>query len=136
MVEVLHQRVWLWDGNEPNARCWSLIVRKDKADNKVKYSLSNAAKETSLERLVYMQAQRYLVERVFQDAKNQCGMGDYQARGWRSWYHHMAIIMMAMLFMLEQRLKNKDDLPLLSCADIAAVLKHILPHRAVIANFI
>jgi SRSO17 transposase len=44
------------------------------------------------------------VERSFQDAKTSCGMSDYQARGWRSWHHHMALVMMAMLFMLEQRI--------------------------------
>ncbi|MCI5145212.1 MAG: hypothetical protein D3923_06690, partial [Candidatus Electrothrix sp. AR3] len=35
-----------------------------------------------------MQAQRFWIERSFQDAKNQCGMSDYQSRSWRSWHHH------------------------------------------------
>ena len=128
-VEVLHRRVWLWDGQEPKAYCWHLIVRKDIVTNDIKYSLSNAAEGTSVKRLAYMQAQRYLVERVFQDAKNQCGMGQYQARGWRSWHHHMAMVMMAMLFMLEQRLKNSEAYPLLSCTDIVSILSFFLPHR-------
>ena len=46
--------------------------------------------------------------------KNQCGLGEYQARKWRSWHHHMAMVMMAMLFMLEQRLLHKEKYPLLS----------------------
>ena len=97
----------------------------------IKYSLSNAASNTSTRRLAYMQAQRYWVERPFQDAKNECGMGDYQARGWLAWYHHMTMVMMAMLFMVEQRLYHQVGVPLLSCADITKLLKSILPRRDV-----
>ena len=28
VVEILHQRVWLWDKNGPNAHHWHLIVRR------------------------------------------------------------------------------------------------------------
>ena len=128
-IEVLHRRVWLWDGEESQARFWHLIVRRDTDTNEIKYSLSNAPVETSVERLAYMQGQRCFIERFFQDAKNQCGMGQYQARGWRSWHHHMAMVMMAMLFMLEQRLKNSEAYPLLSCNDVVEILSYFLPHR-------
>jgi len=76
-----------------------------------------------------MQAQRYWVERPFQDAKNQCGMGQYQARGWFAWHHHMSMVQLAMLFMLEQRLQHQPDVPLLSCPDIATLLKSVLPRK-------
>ena len=128
-ISVLHRHVWLWDGKEPTGHLWRLIVRKTIGIDKVKYSLSNANSDISVERLAYMQGQRYLVERVFQDAKNQCGMGQYQARGWRSWHHHMTLVMMAMLFMLQQQLKNISDYPLLSSNDIVELLNYYLPNR-------
>jgi SRSO17 transposase len=28
-VEILHRRVWLWDGEEEHAHCWHLIVRRN-----------------------------------------------------------------------------------------------------------
>jgi SRSO17 transposase len=127
-VKILHQRVWLWDGEESKAHRWHLIVRRD-PNGDLKYSLSNAPASTSYRRLSYMQAQRYWIERNFQEAKNQCGMGEYQARKWRSWHHHMAMVMMAMLFMLEQRMLFKDDYPLLSCFDIVCILNFLLPRR-------
>jgi SRSO17 transposase len=130
-VAVLHRRVWLWDGKESKARYWHLIVRKTLANKEIKYSLSNSADQTPVKRLVYMQGQRYLIERIFQDAKNQCGMGQYQARGWRSWHHHMAMVMMAMLFMLEQQIKYRADHPLLSGNDIVELLTHYLPNRKI-----
>ena len=130
LVDILHQRVWLWDGKENKARKWHLVVRREiTSPKKKKYSLSNASASIPVKRLAYMQAQRYWVERPFQDGKNQCGMGDYQARGWLSWYHHMTIVMLAMLFMTEQRLQHQADIPLLSCGDITTVLKSILPRR-------
>ena len=130
LVDVLHKLVWLWDGDETEANCWHLIVRREVKGNKVKFSLSNAPEDTSLERLIFMQAQRYWVERSFQDAKVECGLGEYQARKWRSWHHHMAMVMMAMLFLLEQRLFYKKNIPLLSCFDIVCILSFLLPQRA------
>lgn len=124
----MHRRVWLWNGVESKARCWHLIVRREKkSPTKIKYSLSNAAPETPMERLAFMQGQRFWVERSFQDAKSYCGMADYQVRLWSGWHHHMAMVMIAMLFMLEERLLQKDDIPLLSLPDIVAVLRLILP---------
>ena len=132
VVDILHQRVWLWDGKENVARNWHLVVRRDlNSPYKRKYSLSNTPVATSIERLAYMQAQRYWVERPFQDAKQQCGMGEYQARGWFAWHHHMTMVMLAMLFMTEQRISYQEDIPLLSCSDITEVLNYLLPRRDV-----
>ena len=134
LVDALHKRVWLWDGQESKAKCWHLVIRCEVKANEIKYSLSNAPENTSLKRLVYMQAQRYWVERSFQDSKMQCGLGEYQARKWRSWHHHVAMVMMAMLFMLEQRLLCKEFDPLTSCTDIVAILSFFLPKRAITAD--
>jgi SRSO17 transposase len=129
-VEVLHRKVWLWDNKEAQARCWRLIVRRECTDRKeMKYSLSNAPVSTTVHRLAQMQGQRYWVERSFQDGKSQVGMGHYQARGWKSWNHHMALVMMAMLFMLKERISQEEAYPLLSCSDIATLLARFLPRR-------
>jgi SRSO17 transposase len=112
IVDVLHKQVWLWDGEESRAHPWHLIVRREvKSPGKLKYSLSNAPTDMSTDRLAYTQAQRFWIERSFQDAKNQCGMSDYQARGWRSWHHHMAMVLLVMLFFLEERILHKEDSP-------------------------
>lgn len=129
-VEILHRRVWVWDGQKERAHFWHLIVRREiGAHKEIKYSLSNAPESTTTERLAFMQGQRYWVERSLQDGKNDVGLGDYQARKWNSWHHHMALVMMAMLFMLKTRLSNKNDYPLLSCSDVKVMLAYFLPRR-------
>ncbi len=129
-VDILTQRVWVWLDNQSDVRQWHLIVRREVAAKQtIKYSLSNAPAETTVERLAYMQGQRYFVERSFQDAKGTVGLDHYQTRGWRAWHHHMAMVMMATLFMLETRLAHKDEYPLLSCPDIVTLLAHFLPRR-------
>src|SRR5712691_1248023 len=131
-VEALHSRVWLWDGGEEKARFWHLVViREVNSKETLKYVLSNAPAETSLERLVQMQRQRFWIERSFEDGKSENGLADYQVRSWRAWHHHMALVMMAMLFMLEEKLAHKQSHPLLSCSDIEILLAHFLPRRDV-----
>lgn len=129
-VEVLHRRVWLWDGHEVKARCWHLIVSREVGlPETTKFALSNASTRTSLRRLVQIHRQRFWIERCFEDGKGECGLGDYQVRGWLAWHHHMALAMMAMLFLLEERLSQKEAYPLLSCSDIEVLLAHFLPRR-------
>jgi len=131
-VEVLWRRVWVWDGRSAKGRNWWLLVQRDpKTHADYKYSLSNAAPSASGEELCRQRAQRFWVERVFEDAKGQVGLDEYQSRGWRSWHHHMAMVSMALLFLLEERQLHKPQYPLLSCADVLALLCYALPKRKV-----
>lgn len=131
-ADILHRRVWLWDGQEARAHCWHLVVRREKdSPETIKYSLSNAPAETPLSRLAFMQAQRFWIEQTLRDGKQEAGLGDYQLRKWRGWQHHMALTMMVMLFMLEERLLNRKETPLLSCSDIRKLLLQFLPKRDV-----
>ena len=111
-------------------RCWHLIVRREvKSEKTIKYTLSNAPADTPILRLGQMQGQRYWVERAFEDAKGECGLADYQALGWRSWHHHVTMVMLAMLFIAEQRVAHQPGLALLTPRDIVEMLKETLPRK-------
>ena len=57
-------------------------------------------------------------------------MTDYQVRGCKAWHHHMALtIIMALHFMVEQKVKNQVNIPLLSCPDIKFFLALNLPKK-------
>lgn len=125
------QVVYVWDGNSERARCMHLLATKMLDGTEIKISLVNRAKGLSLRRLAFMQRQRYWVERSFEDGKSECGMADYQVRKWSAWHHHMAMVMMVMLFMLTERVNHAESHPLLSCADIEEMLAKFLPRRDV-----
>jgi len=135
IVEILHQRVWLWDKNETHTHHWHLIIRRELNSHETcKYTLSNAPAETGTQQLAQMQGQRYWIERAFEDGKSESGMADYQARKWQSWHHHMALVSMAMLFMVEERERHQEEIPLLSCNDIETLLRAFLPRRDIDPN--
>jgi len=129
VAEYLKQRVWLWDGVETRARCWHLLVRREIDGSKLKFCLSNAKPAASLRRLADMQAARHFVERAFEDAKGACGMAQYQVRGWQAWHHHMALVMVALMFLAKERLVNRDTADLLSCKDLVEIMRHKLPRK-------
>ncbi len=107
----------------------AIVRREVNSPGTLKYSLSNAPDQTSTAKLTKMQAQRFWIERAFQDAKSHVGMAQYQARQWQSWHRHMALVMMATQFMLEARLSHADMHPLLSCYDLQILLATTLPDR-------
>lgn len=120
------QKVYLWDGESSNYMERKLVVRV--TENKdgtweYKYAISNAFDgECTTEQLVQMQSQRYFVERSFQEAKQEAGMSQYQVRGWLAWHHHMAMVMMALHFILSEKMLLKDKLPLLSAYDVREMI--------------
>ena len=126
-VKACRRRVWLWDGNENQARQWWAVCFIDSDTGERKFFLSNAPATVSLAKLVCKHSGRYWIERSFQDAKTSVGMADYQARGWLAWHHHMALVMLALLFLLKERRIHSNTLDLLSCQDIIALLDVYLP---------
>jgi len=129
VADYLKQRVWLWDGAEQRARCWHLLVRREIDGAKLKFCLSNAKPEASLRRLADMQVARHFVERAFEDAKGACGMADYQVRGFHAWHHHMALVMVALMFLAKERLAHRATADLLSCNDLVEIMRHKLPSK-------
>ena len=133
-VNYVSQRVWLWDGKEECARLWWALAWQNPdegSEARIHYALSNSAADTPASELVKHGVHRYWIERTFQDAKSEVGMGDYQTRGWLGWHHHMALVMMAMLFMLKEKLLHKSstgELPL-SVGEIVLALSLLLPER-------
>lgn len=128
-AKIWVQAVWQWEPTDARARPRRLVVRQEQ-DGTFKYSLSNAAADVSWERLAYMQTQRFWIERAFQDAKSELGMADYEVRGWKGWHHHMALVCVALLFTLKERLAQAHSVPLLSVRDIVELLEIYLPRRS------
>ncbi len=132
VAEFLHKRVWFWD-RETEPRLWHLIIRRIPKEDGVgwnyKYSLSNAPLKTPTERLAYQQSQRFWVEQAIKDGKDSLGLDEYQVRKWKAWHHHVAMTMLAGLYVLKTRLSNKEALPMLSITDVREILLFFLPKK-------
>jgi len=129
VADYMKQWVWLWNGAEQRARCWHLLVRREIDGANLKFCLSNAKPAANLRTLAEMQAARHFVERAFEDAKGACGMADYQVRGFNAWHHHMALVMVALMFLAKERLAHRDTAELLSCNDLVEIMRHKLPTK-------
>ncbi len=134
LAEYLHGRVWVWDGRETQAHSWHLMVRREVgATTPSHYCLSNAPENTLLAELARVQGQRFFIEHAFREAKSECGMADYQVRRWDAWHHHMALVMLATLFLVKQKMAHRETWPMLSLNDLVTAIAHLLPQRQMTA---
>nr|WP_315814456.1 IS701 family transposase [Paraflavitalea speifideiaquila] len=83
-----------------------LLVRKDK-DGTIKYSLCHAPKYVRTRVLAYRQCKRYFIEQAFRDTKKELGLNEYQTRSEVGWLRHMALCMLAQLFINTEKLRQK-----------------------------
>lgn len=99
-----------------------LIISTETDGSEIKYSLCyNVEGKMPLETALFRQMQRYWIERAFQNVKEQLGLHQYQVRSWKAWHHHIALTLMALHFILQIQVENKEEMPLLSVPDIKLV---------------
>lgn len=122
-VEVSALRVWIWPRESDEPSQWWLVFMVQ-SDGTHKHSLINAPEDTRLEVLARWQGQRFFVEQTFKTAKSHLGAADYQVRKWRAWHHHMALVGLALLFLLEEKQDHRETLPLLSASDVTEMLDY------------
>jgi hypothetical protein len=53
-----------------------------------------------LERLASLAKSRWAIEQFYEDAKGECGLGDYQGRRWDGLHRHLALSMLAYSFLM------------------------------------
>ena len=58
-----------------------------------------------LERLVTLAHARWVIEQFYEDAKQECGLDDFQGRRWDGLHRHLALVMLAYSFLALQRLQ-------------------------------
>jgi SRSO17 transposase len=104
-------RVWRIEDELPHPKKVWLLIRKEMDESDIKFSFSNFEESTPIEILAERQSRRYFVERALEDAKGLAGLDEYQVTGWRGWYHHTAMVLLAQQF----RVKNYLEFRLMHC---------------------
>jgi SRSO17 transposase len=96
----------------PGPDLWLVIERSCDQAPYVKYYVSNAAADCPLMKLAQAGHNRWPTEDSFLRGKQELGLGDYEVRGWRGFHHHMTLVMLAMWFLVMERIrlggKNHD----------------------------
>lgn len=122
-------RVWRVEEDLPSLHPVWLLVRQELDGTDTKYSFSSAPASTPLQVLAEWQSRRYWVERALEDAKGLAGLDEYQVLGWKGWHHHMSMVLLAMLFLLELKQNLRPKAPLFSLQDAVEVLKVAMPRK-------
>ena len=103
----------------------TLLIREDK-DGTIKYSFCHCP-GASLKDLAYRQCKRYFVEKAFREAKKELGLNQYQTRSAESWHKHMAMVMLAQLFINEEKVQLYEQEKLwMTTQDVIQSLKSVL----------
>jgi SRSO17 transposase len=88
-----------------------VVTRTVEAKPRTDYSLSNAGPEVSLPELVRVRFTRHRIEEVFGAAKGEVGLGQYEVRSWVGWHHHMTLSLLALWFLILERLRVGGENP-------------------------
>lgn len=129
--EAVLMDAWVWSPQHgQGAEAVQLLISRELDGSEVKFSLCwQPEQKMELPTALQRQMQRYWVERAFQDVKEQLGMHQYQVRSYMAWYHHIALCMMALHFILHTRIEQKEELPLLSAPDVKLILAKKLQNK-------
>jgi SRSO17 transposase len=73
---------------------------KEGKEGETKYYFATLPKNTPLERLASLAHTRWAIEQFYEDAKGECGLGDFQGRRWESLHRHLALVMVAYSFLM------------------------------------
>ena len=68
-----------------------------------KYWLSTLPAATKLKDLVRMAKHRWIIERDYEELKQELGLGHYEGRGWRGFHHHATLCIAAYGFLVAER---------------------------------
>ena len=100
-----YAEVWAWFSEEglPGPRERLLVRRSLGQEPELKYHRSNAPAEVLLLKLARVRATRWTIEEDIKSGKGQCGLDEYETRGWSGWHHHTALSMLALAFLVLQR---------------------------------
>jgi SRSO17 transposase len=88
---------------EPHAEEWLLIEWPRGEAEPVKYWISTLPSGTKLKALVKIAKHRWIVERDYQELKQELGLGHFEGRNWRGFHHHATLCIAAYGFLVAER---------------------------------
>lgn len=109
LYEYAEVTVWFCEDELPGPPERLLVRRSLGQATELKYHRANAPATVPLAKLAQVRGTRWTIEEDIQAGKGECGLDEYETRGWAGWHHHTALSMMALAFLVlqKQRLGEK-----------------------------
>jgi SRSO17 transposase len=87
----------------PHPEEWLLIEWPRGEAQPTKYWLSTLPAEISLTELARTAKHRWIIERDYEELKQELGLGHFEGRGWRGFHHHATLCLAAYGFLVAER---------------------------------
>ena len=87
----------------PRPEEWLLIEWPKKESEPTKYWLSTLPEKTARKSLVKIAKHRWIIERDYEELKQELGLGHYEGRSWRGFHHHATLCIAAYGFLISER---------------------------------
>ena len=88
---------------EPHAEHWLLIEWPRAEAEPTKYWVSTLAPTTKLKALIKMAKHRWIIERDYEELKQELGLRHFEGRNWRGFHHHATLCIAAYGFLVAER---------------------------------
>ena len=95
--------------SEPTDRMYWLIVMRHPATNEIKYVVSNAGERVGPEEQIRALLSRWHVEKWFERAKQEVGLGAFEVRTYTSLIRHWLCCRIAMCFLADQTTRLRGE---------------------------
>jgi SRSO17 transposase len=103
LYEYAEVPVWFCEDELPGPAERLLVRRSLGQSAELKYHRANAPAVIPLEKLAQVRGTRWTIEEDIQSGKGECGLDEYETRGWVGWHHHTALSMLALAFLVMQK---------------------------------
>jgi SRSO17 transposase len=99
-VRPAHRDYWK---AEPHAEEWLLIEWPRGEAEPTKYWISTLPSGITLKALIKMAKHRWIIERDYEELKQELGLGHFEGRNWRGFHHHATLCIAAYGFLVAER---------------------------------
>lgn len=92
--------------DKPRAEEWLLIEWPKSEDEPTRYWFSTLPRDISFDDLVATVKGRWMIERDYQNLKQEVGLGHFEGRSWGGFHHHASLCIAAYGFLILERLRH------------------------------
>ena len=88
-----------FNGAAEGFACALVVRRSISGPEEVTFFLTHAPQETTLAELVRVAGTRWSIESLFEQAKGEVGLDQYEVRSWVGWHRHVTLSMFALAYL-------------------------------------